>query len=308
MFLTNLRRIIRSGFHGFWRNSFVSLASVLIMVIALSAIGSIMFMNTILDTTFDNLKEKVDVNVYFIPEASEQEILNLKASLENLSEIENVEYVTREEVYNDFVETYKSNQTTLKALDELDGNPFGARLNVRAKEISQYQSVADFLTNQNEVNLENPIIDEVNFENNKAAIDRLVKVIDFVEKFGTMLAIVLMIVAVLITFNTIRLAIYVSREEIGVMRLVGASVSYIRGPFVFSGIMYGLVSGLITLILFYPISLWLGKLNDNSLYIGINLFDYYVSNFGQIFLVIVGGGIILGAISSYLAVMRYLNS
>ncbi|MCI5108420.1 MAG: ABC transporter permease [Candidatus Pacebacteria bacterium] len=308
MFLTNLRRIIRSGFHSFWRNSFVSLAAVLIMVIALSAIGSIMFMNTILDTTFANIKEKVDVNVYFIPEASEQDILNLKASLENLSEIESVEYVTRERVYEDFVENYKNNQTTLKALDELGDNPFGARLNVRAKEISQYQSVAEFLDDQNTVSLENPIIDEVNFEDNKAAIDRLVSVINFVDQFGTLLAIVLMIVSVLITFNTIRLAIYVSREEIGVMRLVGASVSYIRGPFVFSGIMYGLVSGLITLIIFYPITLWLGKLNDNSLYIGINLFDYYVSNFGQIFLVIIGGGIILGAISSYLAVMRYLKS
>ena len=307
MFVTSLKRIVRTGFHSFWRNGFVSLAAVLIMVVALSVIGSVMFMNAIFDATLEGIQDKVDVNVYFVPEATEIEVLDLKESIESLPEVTSVGYVSREDALVNFKEEHKDDQTTLQALEELDDNPFGARLNIRAKEPSQYQGVADFLGDRNTSLSGNQIIDEVNFLENKAAIDRLSKIITSAETLGFVLAIVFVITSVLITFNTIRLAIYVSREEIGVMRLVGASVSYIRGPFVFTGVMYGLVAGLLTLIIFYPVTLWLGDLTERF-FIGINIFEYYTSNFGQIFLIVVGSGVIVGAISSSLAVMRYLKS
>jgi cell division transport system permease protein len=118
--------------------------------------------------------------------------------------------------------------------------------------------------------------------------------------------IILIIMALLITFNTIRLAIYITREEISVMKLVGASSMYIRGPFVVAGMLYGLIAGIITLILFYPITAWLGKETMNF-FIGVNVFDFYIAHFGEIFLIIMAAGIIMGAISSFLAVRRYLN-
>jgi cell division transport system permease protein len=90
------------------------------------------------------------------------------------------------------------------------------------------------------------------------------------------------------------------------MRLVGASNAYIRGPFVIEGLIYGIASAIITLIIFYPLTLWLGPVTE-SFFGSINLFDYYVSNFGQLFVILVGSGMILGAISSYLAVRRYLR-
>jgi cell division transport system permease protein len=97
-----------------------------------------------------------------------------------------------------------------------------------------------------------------------------------------------------------------SREEISVMRLVGASRGYIRGPFFVAGAIYGFVSGILTLILFYPITLWLGK-TTADFFVGLNIFHYYTSNFGEIFLIIVGSGIIIGSLSSYLAVRKYLT-
>jgi cell division transport system permease protein len=110
----------------------------------------------------------------------------------------------------------------------------------------------------------------------------------------------------MIVFNTIRLAIYIAREEIAVMRLVGASNAYIRGPFVFEGMMYGFVSGIITLLLFYPITLWLGPKTE-AFFGNINIFTYYAANFPQVFGTILGAGILLGAISSFLAVRKYLR-
>lgn len=117
---------------------------------------------------------------------------------------------------------------------------------------------------------------------------------------------ILLIASILITFNTIRLAIYTSREEIAIMRLVGASNMFIRGPFMLQGIMYGFIAGLLSLFLFYPLLIWIGPRTET--FFEINLLTYYVQNFGPIFGILVGIGIVLGLVSSTLAVARYLRT
>ena len=306
MFWTDTKRILRSGFVGFWRNSFVSFASVLVMVITLAVVGFIVFVGAILGASLNELKDKVDVNVYLLPDAVESEILSLKEQIETLPETSTVEYVTREEALANFRERHADDELTLQALEELDDNPLGATLNIRAQETSQYESIATFLESDNALGSGgSPIIDRINFFQNKTAIDRLTKIIEAADTLGLTITIVLAVVSIAITFNTIRLGIYTAREEISVMRLVGASTHYVRGPFVVEGTMYGIAAAVITLILFYPLTLWLGPITE-SFFGSINVFDYYVSNFGQIFLIIVGSGILLGSISSWLAVRRYL--
>lgn len=307
MFWTDTKRILKSGFVNFWRNSFVSFASVLVMVVTLSVIGFIIFVGAILGSSLNELKDKVDVNVYFLPNTLEPEIMALKEQIEALPETERVEYVTREEALANFRERHADDELTLQALEELDENPLGAILNIKAQETSQYESIAIFLEGDDALGSGGvPIIDRINFFQNKTAIDRLTKIIDAADTLGLTITIVLALVSIAITFNTVRLGIYSSREEISVMRLVGASTHYVQGPFVVEGVMYGVASAIITLILFYPLTLWLGPITE-SFFGSINVFDYYVSNFGQLFLIIVGSGIILGAISSFLAVRRYLK-
>tara|TARA_B100001540_G_scaffold301029_1_gene307053 strand:+ start:504 stop:1427 length:924 start_codon:yes stop_codon:yes gene_type:complete len=307
MFLTNLRRIAQAGFHGFWRNGFVSLASVLVMTITLLVIGSTIFSSAVFDATLKTIENKVDVNVYFVPEASEESILSMKSDIEGLPEVASVTYVSREQALEDLVERRRDDQVVLQALEEVGENPLGAKLNVRAKEPSQYQGVADYLGTRTEMLNGTPLIDNINFAKNKEAIDRLSQVIDTAQHVSVFLTIMLVVISVLITFNTIRLGIYVSREEISVMRLVGAGVMYIRGPFVFTGIMYGVVAGILSMIIFYPVAYYLGDLTEH-IFVSINVFEYYISNFGQLFVIVVGSGIIIGAVSSYLAVKRYLKS
>ena len=115
----------------------------------------------------------------------------------------------------------------------------------------------------------------------------------------------LVVASILITFNTIRLAIYTTREEISIMRLVGAGNAFIRGPFMLQGVMYGVIAGLIALLLLYPILLWIGP--ETEEFFEFNLFSYFVSHFSYIFGVVIGSGIVLGLISSILAVSRYLR-
>jgi len=307
MWWTNTKRIIKYGSVNFIRNSFVSLSTMLVMTITLFVIGSLIFIGATLNATLNQVRDKVDINVYFVPSADEGSILALKKSIEALPEVKSAEYVSREQALENFRARHQNDQLTLQALEELEENPLGASLSIRAKETSQYEGIAAFLENDAAVSPGTlPIIEKVNFFQNKVAIDRLSRTIDSAERFGIGIIIFLLIASIMITFNTIRLAIYTARDEISVMKLVGAGNWYVRGPFVFEGVLYGVVAGILTLILFYPLTLWLGPLTE-GFFNDINIFQYYLDNFGQIFLIIMGTGVVLGAISSYLAVRRYLR-
>ena len=307
MLWTSIKRVIKAGLVNFYRDGFVSLASVLIMTVTLLVIGGGLFLSATLQASLEDLKSKVDVNVYFIGSAKEMDILALAGSLRTLPEVRSVEYISRQEALQNFKKRHERDELTLQALQELPDNPLGAVLNVQAKEPSQYEGIANFLKGDSALSSgTKSIIDEVNYYDNKTSIDKLSGIIRAAERMGMALALLLVVVSIIIAFNTIRLAIYTSREEIGVMRLVGASNKYIRGPFVISGILYGVVSALLTLALLYPLTYYLG-VSTEAFFSGLNLFRYYLAHFGEFFLIIAGSGVVLGALSSFLAVRRYLN-
>src|SRR3989338_7268592 len=138
MFLLNTKRIFKSGWVNFRRNGIVSVASILVMTAALLVLGSVRFIQDTLDHSLEEIRNKVDVNIYFTIEAPEDKINNLKSSLEQLPEIESVSYVTADEALANFKERHQNDYYTLQALKELDNNPLGAYLNVKARETSQY--------------------------------------------------------------------------------------------------------------------------------------------------------------------------
>jgi cell division transport system permease protein len=302
------KRIARYGLVGFIRNGFVSLAAIFIMTITLFVVAALMISGAALHTTLEQLTNKVDVTVYFATNATPEQVTEMKKSLEALPEVAAVTYVSREAALAAFQERHQNDQLTIQALQELGDNPLGAALEVRAKDTSQYEAIAKYLDAQQSSGAgSGGVIDKVNFYQNKTAIDRLTSIIEASRKVGLAITLVLGLASLLIAFNTIRLAIYTSRDEIGVMNLVGASHWYVRGPFIIAGILYGVISGLIVLILLYPLTLWLGPGSERFLG-SFNVFSYFTSTFPSLFLVIMGSGILLGSLSSYLAVRRYLSS
>ena len=303
------KRIFRAGLLSFSRNAFVSFASVLVMTVTLFTVGMTLFAGVILGSALAELRDKADVNVYFTQDAPEDRMLELKASLEALPEVAKVEYLSREEALAQFRERHKNDQLTLSALDELGDNPLGAVLNVKAKDISQYESIAAFLKDQQSAGTGSAaIIDKINFYDaqHRAALERLQYITNSAKVLGQWIVAILILTTLAISFNTLRLAIYSSRDEIQVMRLVGAGAFYIRAPFMVEGVLYGLVAGIITLLVFYPLTWWLGGATGNF-FGGVNIFTYYLSHFFYFFLIIVGTGVLLGAVASFLAVRRYLK-
>lgn len=305
----DFKRVSRYGLIGFFRNGFVSLSAILIMTITLFVVAGLMVSGAALQATLQGLTDKVDVNVYFVTTAPEEQILDLKKSLELLPEVAMVEYISRDVALANFRERHKNDQLTLQALDELGDNPLGASLAIQAKETSQYEAIAKFLEKApaSAGPAESRIIEKVNFFQNKAAIDRLSDIIGTSRNVGMATTLILGLASILIAFNTIRLAIYTSRDEIGVMKLVGAERWYVRGPFVISGILYGATSGVIVLLVLYPLSLYLAA-PSQRFFGSFDTFSYFTENFAMLFLTIIGTGVLLGSVSSYLAVHRYLKN
>ena len=307
MFQTALKRIFRAGFVSFWRNWFVSLASLLMMTVTLFVIGSLLFVGVVFSTTLDFIKERVDVTVYFTLAASEEDILAFQKKLTALPEVSAVTYVSREAALAEFRTRPGNDHLTLQALDELGENPLESRLSVRAKDPSQYETIARALESGTALGGSGAtIVDRVNYVQNKTAIDNLTAILNSARTFGYAFSAILVVASLLITFTTVRLAIYVSRDEISVMKLVGASNAYIRGPFIFVGFMYGAIAAAATLILFVPLTLWLGPVTE-EFFIGLDVFDYYLSHFGQFLLIILGSGVALGVAASSFAVKRHLK-
>lgn len=275
------------------------------MTITLSVITSLIFLQVVLFYSLSEIEDKVDVTVYFDIDTSEDKILALKSSLDQLPEVASSVYTSADEALVNFRERHKDDYLTLQALDELDENPLRAALNIKAREISQYEGIATFLEGDNALSQGTvSIVDKVNYHQNKVIIDRLNSLIDGARNLGFLITLIFIIISIAIVFNTIRLTIFISREEIKIMRLVGATNAYIRGPFMIEGVLYGVIASIITMIAFYPITLWLG--NTMTDFFSVNMFSYYMANFFQIFIIILLSGLVLGVFSSFLAVRKYL--
>lgn len=298
----NVRRTMARGFISFWRNGLVSFATVLVMVLTLFVLGALLFSNVMLTSALDQIQNKVDISVYFNTGADEEEILAIKSSLEKLGEVKAVEYISREEALRQFEERHKDNALIGQSLDELGENPLGASLNVKAKDPAQFESITRFL----EAGAFEKVVDKINYRQNQAVIERLGSILSASRTLGAGITMALVGIAILVAFNTIRLAIYTSRDEISIMRLVGADNSFIRGPFLVEGVIHGVLASLAALLILWPLSAWLGP-KAERFFGGPNLYDYYFSNFIFIFLMLLAVGVALGVISASIATRRYLK-
>ncbi len=304
---TLTRRIMTAGLRGFYRNRTVSLSSIFILTITLSIITSFYLSRAIFNYTLDQIREKVDVMVYFTVDATDVQVSEIKSKLLGLPQVKSVTYTSRDQALADFKAKHEGDQLTLQALDELGANPFGASLSIVAKDTSQYESIAQQLTSGSGLLGDaSSAVDKINYYQLKDSIDKLNNIIGWVDTVGFWLSMLFILMSCMIVYNTIRLAIFVYRDEIAVMKLVGASNMFIRGPFVVEAILYALVATIITLVIFYPATIWVTK-KTVFFFEGMNIHQYFLQHFFALTGVLLLSGVLLAVISSLLAVRKYLK-
>jgi cell division transport system permease protein len=300
---TIISRIFHFGAKNFWRNGWLSTATIAIMTLSLVvSLGLIMF-SVVTHAAANAIQDKIDISVYFNTTTSEDEILNIQQSLEGLSQVQSVDYVSRDQALATFQQNNASNPVISQVVNELDSNPLEASLNIKAKDPSQYGEINDYLSSPNLASY----IDTTSYLSNQDAITLLARIVRDTETGGWVVTVFLALIAGLVVYNTIRLAIYSNRDEIGIMRVVGASNALVRGPYVVEGIFWGAIAAVLSLILVAPACYFISS-GLNDFIPGLNLFQYFYTHIIQLFLYQLLFGVAIGSLSSFWAVSRYLKN
>ncbi|MAF14207.1 MAG: hypothetical protein CMI53_04965 [Parcubacteria group bacterium] len=304
MISSSIFRIILFAWQSFWRNIWLSIVTITIIVLTFISINFLITVNVVSDAAINIVKDKVDISVYFRPDITEPQVDEVQTYLSSLTQIKEINYISQQEALEKFRQAHREDQVIIESLEELETNPIGATLQIRAKNIDDYPEIISILDNSKY----NDLILDKNFDDNQAYIGKIKEFSDNIRKVGLFSLGVFAIIALLIVFNTIRVAIYTHREEIGVMKLVGATNWFIRSPFLVEAVFYGVVSCVIAIIIIYPLLNFIQPhINSFFLTEEFNVINYFNQNFWKIFGLEILVIIFLNIITSVVAIRRYLK-
>jgi cell division transport system permease protein len=303
--LLDLKRIFREGLVDFWRNKLVSFSSLLVMTMSLLTLSSLLFFNGVLDFSVAQLEERVDVNIYFFPDAPVDEIHELEEKIKNIPEVKSVVYVSREDALIDFKKRHSEDELIKRSLEELGDNPLGASLNIKAKKSTQYEAIVNAIESEPMV-VNSEFVERTNYRDNEKIIKRLNQFSSVVRGIAYAVFLFFAIISLLVILSTMRIAIYSSKNDIKVKRLVGAEHRYIRGPFTVLGVLYGFIAGIITFISLFFITGWVSSATK-TFFGGMDVSTYFMNNLLQFGIIIIGTGILIGFFASFIAVRKYLR-
>jgi cell division transport system permease protein len=248
MILVTLYRIMRFGTQNFLRNVWLSVATISVLILTLVSINMLVVMNVMAKVALTTVKSKIDVSVHFKPEVEESRVQTVKIALLGLPEVKDVEYISAARAMESFTETNKTDDSVIESLGQLSDNPFGATLVVKGHELDGYDKILKTLDEP----VFTGLIAGKDFEDRQIMIDRIDSISNRIELFGFGMSGVFGLITLLIILNTIRVSIYTHREEIGIMRLVGASDAFIRGPFYVQAVLWSMVALAVTAAMVYP--------------------------------------------------------
>lgn len=303
MFLA-IGRTFKEALKNLFRNGWLTLATVSILILSLYVVSVLYVVTHSVDNILRDVQSKVNVSVYFNPGVSEEDIFKAKSDLEKNSLVKSVEYISRDAALANFKRDNANEPIILQSLQEIGENPLLASVVVKANEPGQYQSIADYITNAASYKDQ---VSRINYARNKEIIEKLNNIIATIRRIGLGLSIVLAAISILTTFNTIRITIYAQRREIEVMRLVGASNTFIRLPFVFEGVLYGVVASVISMLILFATLKFVTPYISVVIPVSENLVDFYKNNFFQVMGLQILAGIVLGVFSSAIAMRKYLK-
>jgi len=302
--LKNFKRIINFAISDFVRNKGISIAAIFVLTITILLITGLLFFQGAAGYLTSQIKDKIDITAYFKDGIQEKDILSAKEKL--LSEVPNIksiEYVSKDQALAFFNEKHKDDPVLAKALQEVGSNPFLPSLNITTNGDSlQYASIAETLQTADF----SEMIDKVDFSQKKDTIEKIYSVTSKINFFGLILGVVLILVAILVVFNTIKLVIENSKEEISTMKIVGASDWFVRGPFAIQGIIYGVIAFLISILLSAVFAYFLSP-QVSTVLPGFNMFRYFLTNSWIFVLIQLGFGVGVGAISALIVVKKHLD-
>lgn len=302
--LISSTRVIKFAFTDFWRNLGLSLMTVTILILTYVALNLLVLVNFFTETAIQSVENRVDVSVYFGPDVSDDRIVGVRGNLMNLPEVKEVVFISREDALAQFRANHADEPDILEALDEVGQNPLGAVLVVKAKDATDFGPILEYLQSP-EISA---LVEDKTVEDHRGLVERLTEITRKVETAALGLTLMFALISLLIVFNTIRVAIYIHREEIAIMRLVGASSNFVRLPFLIETVMYNVVAlGIVAALLFPALRLIEPSAASFFATEAIGLEAYFRTNWLKIFGYQLAAVTMLSVVAAWLSMRRYLR-
>ncbi len=297
--MVSLKRAFRLGWKNFYRESGLSFVSVFVVMIVIVIASSLFLIRGVAEVIIKEVEEKADVTIDFQLAVPEERILEVREEIKEEFEVNGIEYTSREDAKTAFIQRFGDRGAVMESLEEV-GNPFPASLNIKADDPYIYRQIADFL----EENYSD-LVYNIDFYHREDVIAGIFNITENIRKGGIIVGIVLGIVAILLVYNTIKLAIYGLREEIRVMRLVGSSNLFIQSSFIVQGAILGCVAAVTSFLLVFFLGFFIPQTYNVTL--EINLREYFSEMLLMVFLFQLAIGVLLGVVSSLIATCKYLK-
>jgi cell division transport system permease protein len=294
-------RVIKFSVQDVYRNIWLSLVTVIILILALFTVNMLLVVKVIGQAAVEAIKEKIDINLFLKTDAPEEAILALKAKLQAFPEIKEITYISKAEALTRFENEYRDNPEVLAALRELGKNPLTPTLVIKPTDLAVFDSLLVRLNG-----LEDEIIESRNFTNYKAMLDKVNGITDKVSEAGLVLSVIFILIAFLVIYNAVRVTIYTHQREITIMRLVGASNGFIQMPFLLSSIIYTVMGIGAIMLIFYPFLRLLQPYLE-TFFVGYNIdiVDYFYGRWHVIFGIQFAAAALINIFASWIAVRKY---
>jgi cell division transport system permease protein len=299
-------RMVRYGVNNFSRNAWLTIAATAVMTITLLIIFTTLVARNTLLTTVDTIRDQVEMSIYLKLDATDKEIADATTRIKSLDSVRGVSFVSPDDQRRDFAKDNSDDPDTLSALNEAQ-NQFPPTLRVSVEDINNTSELAKFIGSDKEVKeVINPTRAASFAGPRKVAIENIARWVSFADRAGIVVTILFVVISSLIVFNTIRMAIFNRKEEIQMMKLIGADRSFIRGPFIVEAVVYGFIAAVIATGIGI---LGLVSVQDKlTSYVAIGpTIDFVVTYIGFILLAMILVGATIGVVSSLLATRRYLK-
>lgn len=303
-------RIFRYGLNNFARNAWLSTAATVVMTVTLTIILATFTLRLVFSDTLATISQKIDISVYLADNISDQEKTELTSAIKAIKGVGIIDNISKDQARQDYIEQNKGDTQQIEALNVLgDTNPFPASLRVHVGDTSRINEVITDVSKLVGQEKYKPYQSKPASTNGsrKEAIENIARVARFSELAGLAVSGLFLVLSIMVIFNTIRMAIFNRRDEIEIMKLIGAEKSFIRGPFVVEACFYGIFAAIIAVALLYVVMLSVGS---NLANYGITVAPALAFFAKYPLLIFVGellAGIVIGILSSLLAIRRYLK-
>lgn len=302
--MTALLRIIKNGFLAFFRNGVLSFASTTVMVLTLLSLSTFYIVNVTLNAGIDTIRQKIDLSAFVYDDADRGDILRLQNEIAVFPQVATVKYVSKDEALKRYKEQNADNPRLIETLEGIE-NPLPASIEVKVTDPNYIWKVASVFDKEEF----KPLISQVSYRENQIVIDRLINATNFILRAGILATLAFATVSLIIIFNTIKIAVFSQKDDVEIMKLVGGTNWYIRGPYIIEGALYGIIGTIISMILLSTIFYYATPaFNQYFGEAGAGISDYLRTNAWLIFLVQLLIGVGIGVFSSWLALNRYLKN